>query len=113
MRSQKSPCPPFTPKSFAVGVVARCSATPALKPVMTLSAMQLTAEPARTSHAMNAIAAVSNAVAAASAPKREGSPPAMLPSDEPMSNEIADVTVIDVCRELQNSQNTRPPNKQA
>jgi hypothetical protein len=33
----------------------------------------------------------------------------MPPSDEPMSSEIADVTVIEVCRELQNSQNTSPP----
>ena len=30
-----------------------------------------------------------------------------------MSSEIADVTVIDVCRELQNSQKTSPPNRQA
>ena len=57
MRSQKSPCPPFTPKSFGNCVLARCSATPALKPIITLSEMKFTAEPARASHAMNAIAA--------------------------------------------------------
>ena len=34
-----------------------------------------------------------------------------LPSDERMSSEIAGVTVIHVCREQQNSQNTSPPNK--
>ena len=37
----------------------------------------------------------------------------MLPSDEPMSSEIAEVTVIAVCRELQNSQNTSPPKRHA
>jgi hypothetical protein len=37
----------------------------------------------------------------------------MPPSVEPMSSEIADVTVIDVCRELQNSHHTSPPNKHA
>ena len=65
MRSQKSPCPPFTPKSFGNCVLARCKATPALKPVITVSEMKFTAEPARTSHAMKAIAAVSNATQAA------------------------------------------------
>ena len=113
MRSQKSPCPPFTPKSFGNCVLASCSATPALKPIMTLSETKFTAEPARASQAKNAIAAVSSAVQAASAPKRAGSPPAMLPSDEPMSSEIAEVTLIEVCRELQKSQNTSPPNRHA
>ena len=45
---------------------------------------------------MNAIAATINAVQAAKAPKREGSPPAIVPSDEPISKEIADVTVMAV-----------------
>jgi hypothetical protein len=52
-------------------------------------------------------------VQAAIAPKRAGSPPAILPSDEPISNEMADVTLIDVCCELQKSQNTSPLNKHA
>ena len=30
-----------------------------------------------------------------------------------MSSEIAEVTLIDVCRELHRSQNTRPPNRHA
>ena len=60
-----------------------------------------TTDPARASHARNAIAAVSSAVQAAIAPNRAGSPPAMLPSDEPTSSEIAEVTLILVCRELQ------------
>ena len=50
---------------------------------------------------------------AASALNRVVSPPAIPPSEAPMSSEIADVTVIDVCRELQNSQKTSPPNKHA
>jgi hypothetical protein len=37
----------------------------------------------------------------------------MLPSDEPMSSEIAEVTLIHVCRELHKSQNTSPPNRHA
>ncbi len=75
----------------------------------TVSETKFTTEPARASHARNAIVAVSSAVHAAIAPKRAGSPPAMLPSDEPMSSEIAEVTLIEVCRELQKSQNTSPP----
>ena len=41
------------------------------------------------------------------------SPPAISPSEAPTNNEIAEVTVMVVCRELQNSQNTKPPNKHA
>ena len=67
MRSQKSSCPPFTPKSFGNCVLARCSATPALKPIITLSEMKLTAEPARASQARKAITPTSSAVQAASA----------------------------------------------
>jgi hypothetical protein len=36
-----------------------------------------------------------------------------VPIDAPISTEIADVTVIAVWRALQNSQNTRPENRQA
>jgi hypothetical protein len=52
-------------------------------------------------------------VHAASAPKRDASPPANSPSEEPTNSEIADVTVIAVWRELQNSQKTSPENGQA
>ena len=62
---------------------------------------------------MNAINATSNAVPAASAPNRDVSPPLISPSDAPMSSEMAEVTVTAVCRELQKSQKTSPPNKQA
>ena len=113
MRSQKSPWPPFKPNSLGSCVLPMNSATPDLKPISTVSEMKLTMTPARTSHARNAIAATSSAVAAANAPKRAGSPPAIVPSDAPTSTEIADVTVIAVCRELQNSQNSRPENRQA
>ena len=75
--------------------------------------MKLTIAPAFTSQATKAIAATVNAVHAASAPKRLASPPAMAPSDEPIKSEIADVTVMAVCRELQNSQKTSPGNKHA
>jgi hypothetical protein len=57
---------------------------------------------------MKAIADTNNAVADASAARRTLSPPDHSPRDDPINNEIADVTVIDVCRELQNNQNTNP-----
>src|SRR4030095_6567623 len=113
IRAQKAPSPLPTPKSLGSGVLARYSATPALKPIITVSEMKLTAEPARTSHARNPIAAVSSAVQAASAAKRAGSPPARLPSEEPISSEIADVTLTAVCRELHNIQYTSPPARHA
>ena len=76
--------------------------------------MKLTAEPARASHAMKAISADEQRGAgrqrAESAPDRHRPGP---PSDEPISSEIADVTVIDVCRELQKSQKTSPPKRHA
>src|SRR4030095_820915 len=104
IRAQKAPSPLATPKSLGSCVLARYSATPALKPIITVSEMKLTAEPARTSHARNPIAAVgtraaavSGAVQAAGAAKRAGSPPARLPSEEPISSEIADVTLTAVC----------------
>ena len=75
--------------------------------------MKFTIEPALTSQAMKAMSATSTAVPAASALNRVVSPPAIPPSDAPMSSEMADVTVIVVCRELQNSQKTSPPNRHA
>ena len=68
--------------------------------------------PAPKSQAAKAIAATMRAVAEASAAKRDGSPPAMSPSEVPTSSEIAEVTVTAVCRELQKSQNTSPANRQ-
>ena len=101
------------PNSFGSCVLARNRATPHLKPVMTLSEMKATIAPARASHARKAIRAMSRAVPAASAAKREGSPPEISPSDAPIRSDIAEVTVTTVWRELQNNQNTRPPNRQA
>ena len=80
---------------------------------MTLSEMKLTIEPALTSQAMKAMSPTSMAVPAASAVNRVGSPPEMLPSVEPINSEMAEVTVMVVCRELQNSQKTSPPNRHA
>src|ERR1043166_3948953 len=111
--SQKSPCAPGKPRSLGSCVLARKRATPHLKPVITLSEMKFTMTPAFTSQAMNAIEATSNAVPAASAPKRVVSPAAISPSDAPVSNEIADVTVTTVYRELQNNQKSSPPNRHA
>jgi hypothetical protein len=48
------------------------------------------------------------AVQAANALNRDASPLASVPSVVPNSNEMADVTVIAVCRELQNNQKTNP-----
>ena len=64
-------------------------------------------------HAINAMSATSNAVAAANPANREASPLAIPEREEPISTEMADVTVMTVCRELQNSQKTKPPNKHA
>ena len=111
--SQKLPCAPWKPKSLGNCVLARNSATPHLKPTITLSEMKLTIAPALTSQATNAMSATSKAVPAASAPNRVVSPPAISPSDAPTSREMAEVTVMAVCRELQNSQKTSPPNRQA
>lgn len=101
------------PKSLGNCVLARKSATPHLKPTITLSEMKLTIEPAFASQAMSAMSATSRAVPAARAPNRVVSPPATSPSDAPTSSEMAEVTVIDVCRELQKSQNTSPEKRQA
>jgi len=54
-----------------------------------------------------------SAVQAASAAKRDVSPPATSPSVAPIRSEIADVTVIAVWRELQKSQKTSPAKRQA
>src|SRR5579862_2626952 len=101
------------PKNLGSCVLARKSATPHLKPIITLSEMKLMIEPALTSQAMKAMSATSNAVPAASAPKRVVLPPAISPSEAPTSKDMADVTVTTVCRELQNNQKTNPPNRHA
>ncbi len=75
--------------------------------------MKFTIEPALNSQAIKAMSATSTAVPAANALNRLVSPPAIPPNDAPMSSEMADVTVIVVCRELQNSQKTSPPNRHA
>ena len=111
--SQKSPCAPWNPNNLGSWVLARNSATPHLKPVMTLSEMKFTMAPALANQARKAMPATSSAVAAASAPNRASSPPAISPSVAPMSSEMAEVTVITVCLELQSSQKTRPPKRQA
>src|SRR5215472_14388039 len=112
-RSQKSPCDPLNPNSFGNCVLAINRAIPHLKPISTLSEMKFTITPALASHAMKAITPTISAVHDARAQNREASPPARSPSDAPTNTEIADVTVIAVCRELQNNQKTSPENKQA
>jgi hypothetical protein len=94
-------------------VLARNSATPHLKPTSTVSEKKLMIEPARAAQAANASAATIRPVHAARAAWRAGSPADISPSVAPTSSEIAEVTVTAVCRELQNSQNTRPANRQA
>jgi hypothetical protein len=88
-------------------------AIPHLNPTRTLSEMKFTITPALASHAMKPKPPTINAVHDARAQNREASPPARSPSDAPTSTEIADVTVIAVCRELQNSQKTSPEKRQA
>src|SRR5262245_31880458 len=101
------------PHNFGNCVLARNSATPHLKPIMTLSEMKLMIEPAFTNQAMMAMSPTRMAVPAARAENRVGSPPEIVPSVEPINKEMAEVTVMVVCRELQNSQKTNPPNKHA
>ena len=67
MRSQKSPWLPLNPRSLGSCVLARCRATPVLKPVMTVSEMKLTRLPARSSQATRPSAATRSAVADARA----------------------------------------------
>src|SRR4029077_14002913 len=111
--SQKFPWAPWMPNNLGNCVLARNSATPHLKPVITLSEMKFTIEPALNSQARKAMSATSTAVPAANALNRVVSPPAIPPNEAPVSSEIADVTVIVVCRELQNSQKTSPPTRHA
>ena len=101
------------PNNFGNCVLARNSATPHLKPIITLSEMKFTIEPAFASQATKAMRATSKAVPAASALNRLVSPPAIPPNEAPTSREMAEVTVMAVCRELQKSQKTSPPNRQA
>src|SRR4029453_4631969 len=101
------------PKSFGNCVLAIKRAIPHLNPTSTLSEMKFTITPAFAPHAMKPSPTTINAVHDARAQNREGSPPARSPSDAPTSTEIADVTVIAVCRELQNNQKTRPEKRQA
>ena len=67
VRSQKSPWEPLKPNSFGSCVLARCRATPVLKPVITVSEMKLTRLPAPKSQAAKARAATMRAVPDASA----------------------------------------------
>src|SRR6478672_1989121 len=113
MRSQKSPWLPENPNSFGSWVLARYKATPHLNPTSTVSEKKFTTLPARAAYATNASPATRRAVQAASVAWRTGSPASRVPSVAPMSNEIADVTDIAVTFELQNSQYTRPENRQA
>jgi len=62
---------------------------------------------------MKAMIETSNAVPAASAPKRIVFPRVISPSDEPMTSEMAEVTETAVYREPQKIQKTKPLNKQA
>jgi hypothetical protein len=101
------------PKSFGNCVLAINRAIPHLKPTRTLSETKFTITPALATHAMKPRPPTINAVHEARAQNRETSPPARSPSDAPTRTEIAEVTVIAVCRELQNNQNTNPEKRQA
>ena len=94
-------------------MLASTSAIPHLNPTRTVSETKLITTPAFTSQVMNASAAAINAVQAANAAKRLVSPPASSPRDEPTRSEMADVTVMAVCRELQKIQKTNPENRHA
>ena len=102
------------PKSLGNCVLARKRAMPHLKPTSTLSEMKFTITPALASHAMKPDPPTSSAVHAARAPEAAtGRHRRVSPSDAPTSSEMADVTVIAVCRELQNNQKTSPEKRQA
>ena len=94
-------------------MLANTSATPLLKPTITVSEMKFTTAPARSRQASSASAETMPAVAAASAAWRAGSPSESSASDVPISSEIAEVTVTTVCCEEQKSQNTSPPKRHA
>ena len=80
---------------------------------MTLSETKFIITPARMSHAIKARIPTRKAVAEAKAANLEVSPSAIIPMVEPMSSEIAEVTVITVWVELEKSQKTNPANKHA
>ena len=114
MRSQKSPCAPWMPKSFGSCVLARYSATPALKPTSTVSDTKLTTAPPLKSQTRQRESRHEQRRAGRQrrdARRRRRSPSS--PSVAPTSSEIADVTVIAVCRELQKSQKTSPEKRHA
>ncbi len=67
MRGMKLPLPPEMPNNFGSCVEAICSATPALNPVSTVSAMKLTITPRRRAQATALATATISAVAAARA----------------------------------------------
>jgi hypothetical protein len=94
-------------------VLIRTKATPVLKPIRTVSEMKFTRTPARSNHATKAITATRRAVHVANAQNRTGSPFAKGPRETPISSEIAEVTLMDVWRELQNNQKTRPEKRTA
>ncbi len=113
MRSQKSPWRALETEQLGQLRAGQVQRQAALKPTSTVSEKKLTAFPARTSQAANAIAATRSAMHAANAAWRAGSPPLSSPTDAPISSDSADVTVMTVRVELQNSQKTRPENRQA
>ena len=94
-------------------MLARCSATPVLKPIMTVSEMKFTRLPAPQSQATKASAADEERGGRGQRGVARRVAPARAPSEVPTSSEIAEVTVTAVCRELQKSQKTRPANRQA
>ena len=67
MRGMKLPLPPGIPNSFGSCVEAICSATPALNPTSTVSAMKLTITPSRSAQASPHAPATMIAVVAARA----------------------------------------------
>ena len=107
--SQKEPpCVPAKPQSFGNCMLASTRPIPVLKPSITVSEKKFTVAPApnQPGHAGRA-PPTRRAVQAARAPKRAGSPPASDPEGGTDSSEIAEVTVIAVCREPLNIQNSR------
>ncbi len=86
---------------------------PHLNPISTVSETKLTMAPALAAHETMAITPTSSARPMASAANRCGSPPARSPSEVPTRSEMAEVAATAVCRELQNTQYTSPPNRQA
>jgi hypothetical protein len=79
-----------------------------LKPTSTVSETKFTIEPPSNSQTTSAKSDPRSAVQAARAAKRAGSKLPMSPSVAPIRSEMAEVTVIAVCLELQNSQRRVP-----